>query len=288
MTLQRFQSPESVGDVVIRVGLPLFGGRLFYGVGPDVPKLVSANALFCRRRDAFFDVDMLSKSHRRIALDSAGFVATRHYGGAFPWSIDQYVELGALNAWDWWAQMDLCCEPEIAGDRAIVRHRVKETASLLDVCSAHARYLRDAEGASWASLPMPVLQGWEPGDYVESASLADRVLDGAWPALVGVGSVCRRKIGGADGVVAVVRALDRVLPAGVRLHLFGVKSDGLAELSAHPRVASVDSCAWDFRARVMAREAGISNTVEHRLSALHVWMEKQNKRKTASVQMGLL
>jgi hypothetical protein len=86
----------------------------------------------------------------------------------------------------------------------------------------------------------------------------------------------------------VVRALDRVLPAGVRLHLFGVKSDGLAELSAHPRVASVDSCAWDFRARVMAREAGISNTVEHRLSALHVWMEKQNKRKTASVQMGLL
>lgn len=288
MTVNRFQQPEQLGKIVVRVGLPLFGGRLFYGVGPDVPKLVSANALFSRRRDAFLDADMLSKSHRRIALDSAGFVATRTYGGQFPWSLEQYVELGALHAWDWWAQMDLCCEPEIAADRETVMARVSGTASLLSDCLAQARYLRDVEGATWATDPMPVLQGWDATDYRWSAELADATLGGQWPELVGVGSVCRRGMTGPAGIPAIVRALDDCLQPHVRLHLFGVKSDGLRELSAHPRVASVDSCAWDFAARVEAREARESNTVEHRLSHLFAWLERQNARKIQPVQLPLL
>lgn len=288
MTIQRLQPPEQLGDVVIRVGLPLFGGRLFYGVGPDVPKLVSANALYCRRRQGFLDADLLSKSHRRIALDSAGFVATKLYGGKFPWTLGEYVQLGALHAWDWWAQMDLCCEPEVAADREAVRARVAGTATLLSDCLAAARFLRDVEGASWASEPMPVLQGWEAADYRWSAELADATLDGRWPDLVGVGSVCRRNMKGTAGIPAVIRALDDCLPPNVRLHLFGVKSAGLRELSAHPRVASVDSCAWDFAARVEARKAQMSNTVEHRLSHLHTWLERQRGRKREPVQMGLL
>jgi hypothetical protein len=40
---------------------------------------------------------------------------------------------------------------------------------------------------------------------------------------VGLGSVCRRHLHAPDGIVAIVRALDEIMPAGVQLHLFGVK-----------------------------------------------------------------
>lgn len=49
-----------------------------------------------------------------VALDSAGFVAWAHYGD-FPWTVEQYVALAASRPWAWWASMDACCEPEVAG-----------------------------------------------------------------------------------------------------------------------------------------------------------------------------
>ena len=286
--MNRYQTPEQPGDVVVRVGMPAFTGRMWWEVNPETPKLVSANAIWRRSTGQFADADMLAKSYRRCALDSAGFVATRLYGGAFPWALEQYVELGALHAWDWWAQMDLCCEPEVASDRATVRARVAGTAELLVDCLAHAKCLREYEGAHWATDPLPVLQGWMPEDYQRSAELADGALGGVWPALVGVGSVCRRGMTGPAGVPAVVRALDAVLPSATRLHLFGVKSDGLRELSAHPRVAPVDSCAWDFAARIEARKAGVSNDTDHRLGHLRSWLGRQLLRKRQPVQIPML
>jgi hypothetical protein len=46
--------------------------------------------------------------------------------------------------------MDLCCEPEIAADRATVLARVAGTADLLTVC-------RDEAGRVGIAAPMPVL-----------------------------------------------------------------------------------------------------------------------------------
>src|SRR3546814_12249416 len=73
--------------------------------------------------------------------------------------------------------------------------------------------------------------------------------------IFGVGAMGRRAVGGDDGIFSIVDALHRRLPRGIRLHLFGLKSDGaecVADLDG--RVASIDSQAYGFRARAIANE----------------------------------
>ena len=237
------------------------------------PLLVSANALWDARRGEFRVPAHPGILDCDVALDSAGFVATVRYGG-YRWTVAQYVELAGLFGWSWWAQMDLCCEPQVAGDRATVDYRVRGTATLLWACRAQVAAWRDA-GADWLTDPMPVLQGWRGEDYERSAELTAEVLDGAWPDLVGVGSVCRRQLGGEDGLYALLRHLDAVLPRRVKLHLFGVKGDAVRELARWDRVASVDSMAWDFRSRRSARDAGERNDTTRRIGHLEAWYRRQ-------------
>lgn len=250
----------------VRIGLPLVGGQLPAAARMmGAPVLVSANAMavyatpirdFVRFRAAP-DLDGLD-----CALDSAGFVAWAHYGG-FPWTVEAYVALAASRPWAWWAQMDACCEIEIARSRDTVRMRQAETVRLLTECRTVARHLG-------APAPMPVLQGSRPSDYVWCLEQMD--LDGA--ELVGVGSMCRRHVNGTTGLLAVIDALDRALPAGVKLHLFGVKSEGLRILAAHPRTASIDSMAWDVEARRVGRE-GDGTTMAVRVAAMQRWYTAQ-------------
>ncbi len=254
---------------LLRLGLPLVGGALPSSarkLGASV--LVSANAL------ARYDGDRYFRSFRTacpdldgmdVAIDSAGFVAWAHYGD-FPWTVEQYVALAASRPWAWWASMDACCEPEVAGSRDVVRLRQSETIRLLAEC-------RRVAARAGISAPMPVLQGWRASDYVWHAQQVD--LQGA--TLVGVGSMCRRGVHGPDGLVAVVEALDAVLPRGVGLHLFGVKSDGLEALARHPRVVSVDSMAWDVEARRVGRE-GDGATMAVRTRAMARWYDSQVER----------
>lgn len=173
-----------------------------------------------------------------VALDSAGFTAMSQYGD-FPWTVEQYIELAAAHPWTWWSSMDLCCEPQVAGDRAEVHARTMRTAWYYDrLCE-----LADDRGIP---RPMPVIQGFDPHDYLvsfESLTLPDDV------SLVGIGSVCRRQVHGPDGLVAVIDRLDRVLPKHIRFHLFGVKSDALSLFSGCERICSMDSMAWALSAR---------------------------------------
>lgn len=255
------------GRAIVRLGLPLVGGALPAGAkGLGAPVLVSANALAryrgrgADRTFSSFRLNAPDLDGLDVALDSAGFVAHAHYG-TFPWAIEDYIDLAASRRWAWWAQMDACCEAEIARDRGAVRLRQAETIRLLGQCDARARTRGIAP-------PIPVLQGRSPADYVwhaEQIWLADR-------PLVGVGSMCRRDVGGPEGLVAVVEALDQVLPAGCRMHLFGVKSDGLAVLASHPRVASIDSMAWDFGART-AHRTGRNMAI--RVDAMRRWYGRQ-------------
>lgn len=263
-------------SAALRLGLPLVGGQI-----PQAARslgaltLVSANALARYGADRSFrgfrhdcpDLDGLD-----VALDSAGFVAWAHYGD-YPWTVEQYVGLAGARPWAWWAQMDACCEPEVAGSRDAVRLRQSETIRLLAECR---RVAHDAG----VTAPMPVLQGWRASDYVWHADRID--LDGA--TLVGVGSMCRRNVHGTDGLVAVVDALDRVLPANVGLHLFGVKSDGLEALAQHPRVASVDSMAWDVEARRVGRE-GDGCTMAVRTQAMGRWYRAQTTRMSRAASV---
>lgn len=213
-----------------------------------------------------------------LALDSAGYTAHKHWGGVYPWSVRDYVDLAARLEPAWWAQMDYCCEPEIARDRAAVRERCVETTWKLLETWAVLEQLEDEAGRPVVQDPLPVLQGWTPDDYCGSAGLAMNYAqkqDRSFPWLMGVGSVCRRRLGGPDGIMAVVDALDRELPDGVELHFFGVEGAAIRELSQHPRAASTDSMAWDQRASWEAHDDGARVNIHDRARNLTRWYQQQ-------------
>lgn len=246
---------------MVRLGIPACFST-FVQVANDLraPILVSANAfakhgrLRAPRRDLFGDAD--------LALDSAGFVAMVRYGG-YPWPTCSYLALVHRLRPTWWAARDFCCEPQIAGDRAAVAERIRLTVVSLAECREQAEQWGVPD-------PMPVLQGWRPDDYLRCAEMM-----GDLPALVGVGSVCRRQLGGADGIFAVLRALDR-LPQRVRLHLFGVKGSAVGALAGHPRIASVDSMAWDFAARRERERNGVAScSTSYRAGYMRRWYGAQ-------------
>lgn len=56
--------------------------------------------------------------------------------------------------------------------------------------------------------------------------------------------------------------------------VFGVKGAYLFELTAYNYwIPSADSLAYDFGARVKARERGVSNTLTHRSAEMTRWMQ---------------
>ena len=205
-----------------------------------------------------------------LDLDSAGFVATRAYGG-FPWSIDAYMDLAEAFPFRRVASLDYCTEHEIAGDREEVLDRVSRTIRANRDCLAQAatRGLLDRF--------MPVIQGRRREDY-------ERCVDALWPvmvpgAVIGVGSMCRREIAGPEGVVAIFEHLDRILPSTVRLHGFGVKGSALPYLTPlAPRIASIDSQAFGGSARREALRRGISKTDALVADHLERWLCVQHAR----------
>ena len=260
---------------LIRAGVPLPGGRLVeIARDAGLPVLFSANA-FMRRTPAgeISSVRMADRAHfgnLDAALDSAGFVAASRYLG-YPWSIEQYLNLVESYDWSWYASMDHCVEPEIAGDKAGVMFRVAETARMYGD-------LRRAAADRGLGAPMPVLQGWTPSQYVWCA---ERMPLLEWPALIGIGSMCRRHLHGEVGVFAVIDALDKILPAHTKFHLFGVKGKALEHLGQHPRIASIDSMGWDFAAR---KDHPTGRNMDLRGAYMLSWVEK-NRAAAAGAQV---
>ncbi len=255
------------------VGVPELGGvlpRAAQDVG--APIMVSANRFAHGQPRGKFRAAPRQLDGMRVALDSAGFVAMKLYGG-YRWSPESYAALAADLKPAWWASMDYCCEPEVAGN---VGARQWMTLVMLRRCRAAAEKLG-------IPAPMPVIQGWHPRDYVDHAAEMDGVLDGVWPSLVGVGSVCRRELEGPAGLLPVVDALDRALPAGTKLHLFGVKSTALRYLAGYDRVASADSMAWDYAARIQGAQNGArvawkrGEKVARRARFLRAWYLRQTE-----------
>lgn len=182
-----------------------------------------------------------------VHLDSAGFVAMSLHKG-FPWTPEQYI-FGLCAAYPWasFASLDQCVEPEIAPNRFEVQERISKTINLNKTCQMLAN------DAGIGDRLMPVIQGATADDYLRCyAALQNLIGD---DRTIGVGSMCRRNVAGDDGIIAIVDRLHRELPAGIRLHLFGLKSQGaecVADLD--DRVASIDSQAYGFRARAIANE----------------------------------
>ncbi len=114
------------------------------------------------------------------------------------------------------------------------------------------------------------------------------------PALVGLGSVCRRELHGPEGLLTILVALDKVLAPHVKLHLFGVKGAVLEHLRPYlHRVKSIDSMAWDEAAtrsvQKRRKETGttqlkpgdpgfLSNDTENRAAHMREWHDRQQER----------
>lgn len=206
----------------------------------DVPLFVSRRTLHGIRR--------LYRGTAPWALDSGAFTELKQYGR---WTITarQYVSevrhyaamIGGLH---WAAQQDWMCEPAvIAGGRwgketfvgtglSVAEHQVRTVANLLELRS-------QAPDVAW----VPVLQGWEPDDYLRHRdAFGSAGVDLDREALVGLGSVCRRQ-----HTEEVERLIRRLHGEGLRLHGFGFKLQGLARCA--PYLASSDSLAWSYAAR---------------------------------------
>ena len=197
-------------------------------------------------------------SHRRLAgmrrlpvaaawwaLDSGGFSELSLYGAwrtsprsTPPRSVRYRDEIGSLA---WAAPQDWMCEPPILAKtgRSIAFHQAATVASVLE--------LRERVGP----LVIPVLQGWDLGDYVACAErYRDEGLDLATEPVVGLGSVCRRQ-----GTATIAAIVSELAGYGLALHGFGIKTKGLGTYAR--QLASADSMAWSYTARRRAAPAGL-------------------------------
>ncbi|HKR43639.1 MAG TPA: hypothetical protein VJU59_28840 [Paraburkholderia sp.] len=309
------QTNAHLGDsLIVRAGIPHRGGKLaLHACNEGYAAMVSANAFWNPVRQAFHFPEATDLTDLDFALDSAGFTAMQLWkargnqagiAGVYPWSYEQYVELASFCGASWYAQPDMCCEPEISTDREVIDYRIRATATMLEgtlrvVFAWQEQLSRDHDSRAVSNLvrvPVPVIQGYTVDEYRRSLDQLLAVWERwrpwlAEPTLIGLGSVCRRTLNDPrHGLYAVLAGLEGHLPAGAKLHLFGVKGKCLEKLRALDWIASVDSMGWDFGARVSARERGISNTIAHRSGAMSRWMEKAQTRATpaAGDQLRLL
>jgi len=180
----------------------------------------------------------LPKARTRWSLDSGAFSEIAKHG---KWTLspDDYIaavrrykrEVGKL---DWAAPQDWMCEPvmtELTG-LTIREHQYRTVESVVTL-----RHLAP-------DLPIiPVLQGWKLADYLACVELYRQAgIDLEQERIVGLGSVCRRQSTDEIGVIT-----ERLSPLGLKLHGFGVKTEGLRRCGRY--LASADSMARSFRGR---------------------------------------
>lgn len=140
----------------------------------------------------------------------------------------------------------------------------------------HQRLTVERYGAIVAADPgveiMPVIQGFEPEEYVRHLAMyGDRFEYGKW---VGVGSVCKRN-GNPLKMLAVLEAIKKHRP-DLRLHGFGVKLTALANRDIVRLLFSSDSMAWSFAARRSGKKSNdwrIAEEYVKRIRELTEWRE---------------
>jgi len=92
---------------------------------------------------------------------------------------------------------------------------------------------------------IPVIQGYEPDDYVRHIGMyGHRLAPGMW---VGVGSICKRN-GSPRKILDVLMAIKLERP-DLRLHGFGLKKTSLDNMTIRALLETADSMAWSFAAR---------------------------------------
>lgn len=203
----------------------------------DVPLFVSARRL--RVRKSF------PRARGRWALDSGGFTELSMFGRwvtpAMQYSSEARKWSDAVGRPHFCAPQDWMCEPQMLARTGLC------VSSHQQLTTSNYLLLRQlAPDLPW----LPVLQGWEPADYLaHAAQYRSYGVDLRDAPLVGVGTMCRRQA--SDQAVDVVRALWR--DGLTRLHGFGLSTLGLRRL--WDLLESADSMAWSQSARRDASRA---------------------------------
>ena len=198
----------------------------------DVPLFINRRRLVKRKK--------MPRALGRWALDSGAFSEITIHG---EWSIGavQYAaevrriatEIGGML---WAAIQDWMCEPHMLAKTglSVREHQARTVQSLLNLRTI-------APEIPW----VPVLQGWQLGDYLDHVEMYMRAgVELDREPLVGLGSVCRRQA--TAEFVTIVNVLASL---GLRIHGFGVKTQGLEKVV--DLLASSDSMAWSRDARWM-------------------------------------
>ena len=193
----------------------------------DVPLFVSRRRLVKYKK--------LPKAKNSWCLDSGGFSELSMYG---KWQTsakeytDDVLRFSTIGNMNWCAPQDYMCEPWIIAKTGLTieTHLQKTVESYLEL--------------KQNKLPViPVLQGWQMGDYERCATIYEtNGVDLQKADTVGLGSVCRRQATSEIGEISKW-AFDN----GWRLHGFGVKSAGLLKYGHY--LKSADSLAWSFSGR---------------------------------------
>ncbi|HYF16298.1 MAG TPA: hypothetical protein VEA40_00415, partial [Ramlibacter sp.] len=173
-------------------------------------------------------------------MDSGAFTTINTHGG-YPHPVSEYA--AQIRRWAGNGNLlaavaqDYMCEPFMLKKTGMTVEQHQQ----LTVDRYDALVADDVAGV----YIMPVLQGYEPQDYVRHIRLyAGRLAQGAW---VGVGSVCKRNAS-PQSVEAVLLAIHRERP-DLRLHGFGLKTTALRSALVHDLLHTADSMAWSFHAR---------------------------------------
>jgi len=197
---------------------------------------------------AFMSVNVLRRRRKPVAcrdviVDSGAFTELAQYGryrhsvAAYAADLRRLASVVTITAA---VAQDYMCEPFMLAKTGLTladhqRLTIERYDELL------------AEGLPFPILP--VLQGYEPADYVRHVdAYGDRLGPGQW---VGVGSVCKRN-GHPRQVLAVLEAIARRRP-DLRLHGFGIKKTALEHEGVRALLFSADSLAWSYSARRQGR-----------------------------------
>ena len=172
-------------------------------------------------------------------MDSGAFTTIATHGG-YPYPVSEYAE--QIRKWKGSgnllaaAAQDYMCEP-------VMLERTGLTVA------DHQRLTIERYDALLAEdtgvYILPVLQGYEPSEYVEHIrQYADRLKPGMW---VGVGSVCKRN-GNPSAITAVLYSIKKERP-DLLLHGFGLKATAFGSSLITRLLHSADSMAWSYAAR---------------------------------------
>lgn len=175
----------------------------------------------------------------RTFVDCGGYHHMMSGAGEYDDSDDAYLSYLLKHRPHLYALRDYPCEPDLLDDlgRSVMEQQDR-------TFEHHLELYERVRGHTLASRAVSVIQGWTKMDYLR---FLDRLRDhDLLTDYVAIGSVCRR--GYDEEIAEIVLAIRDELPAGTKLHAFGVKGSVLRFEEVVAALDSVDSAAYDYAA----------------------------------------